>query len=196
MANTLYSLAEQCNSILGDKVDLQTLIAAVGNAYADVVKKEWYENKASDVSEVDGIFLVAFKDVVPALDPSTDMYYIVNPSSYMRLPNEMGINYVGFAKGQTSGFVRISAGSIGQWAGLKANALAGLQTYFIEGTKTYFPKMTDTTNGNIMLRYAVALDLTDPEADLQIPPNVAGAIIEMVVGKYTSKPPIVPENLN
>ncbi len=196
MIYSLYSLAEQANGILGDKVDLQELIAGTINACASIAKKSWYENKADGVCEVNGVFQVPFKDITPMLDLSTDMYYIINPSSYVDLPNELGVNYVGFSKGQTKPFVRISAGAVGIWSNLKAYALGGSQTYFIEGARTYFPKMTSTSNGNIMVRYAIAFDQMDVEADLQIPPNIANEIVDIVVAKFTAKPPIVPEKLN
>lgn len=195
MVNSIYSLAEQSRIILG-KGDMQSIIASVVDVYGSLAQKNWYENRADGVSEVDGVFLVPFKNITPILDLSTDMYYIVNPSSYLRLPNEMGINYVGFSKGQTKPFVRISAGSIGIWSSLKAYALGGSQIYFIEGIRTYFPKMTSSTNGDIMVRYAIAFDQIDVEADLQIPPNIANEIVDMVVAKFSIKTPVVPEKLN
>lgn len=190
---SLYKIAEQCRVILS-KGDTQSLIASVIDAYGVVAKKQFYENKAEGISEVDGVFLTAFNDIVPVLDITNDRYYIVNPSSYIRLPLEMGISFVGFPKGR--GFVRISSGNADLWSTIKAGALGGIQTYYIEGTKTYFPKMTNTTNGNIKVIYAVALDNIDPEADLNIPPDIASQIVDMVVAKYSPKPAVTPETLN
>lgn len=195
MIYTLYSLAEKSRIILG-KGDMQSIIASVIDVYASMAQKSWYESKAEGVSEVDGVFLVPFKNITPILDLSTDMYYIVNPSSYLLLPNGLGINYVGFAKGQSKPFVPIASSGLGLWSNLKAFALGGSQVYFIEGIRTYFPKMTNTTNGEIMVRYAIAFDQMDVEQDLQIPPNVANEIVDMVVQKFATKTPVVPEHLN
>lgn len=195
MVNSLYSLAEQSRIILG-KGDMQSIIASVIDGYASIAKRSWYENRAEGVSEIDGVFLVPFKNITPILDLSTDMYYIVNPSSYLLLPNGLGINYVGFSKGQTKPFVQIPSAGVGLWSNLKAYALGGSQTYFVEGIRTYFPKMTNTTNGQIMMRYAIAFDQMDVEQDLQIPPNIANEIIDIVVAKFSPKPPVVPEKLN
>lgn len=195
MVNSLYSLAEKSRIILG-KGDMQSIIASVIDVYATIAKKSWYESKAEGVSEVDGVFLVPFKNITPILDITTDMYYIKNPSSYLLLPNGLGINYVGFSKGQTKPFVPIGASSLGMWTNLKSYALGGSQTYFVEGIKTYFPKMTNTTNGDIMVRYAIAFDQMDVEQDLQIPPNIANEIVDMVVQKFAGKTPVISENLN
>lgn len=193
MASSLLKLAEQCRVILA-KGDIQSLIASVIDAYGSIAKKEWYENKADSVNEVDGVFLAAFKDIAPELDLSNDMYYIINPSSYLRLPLELGVQYVGFTKGR--GFVKITMGSSDIWSSIKAGCLGGSQTYYIEGNRTYFPKMTNLTNSNIKVVYAVALDNMDVEADLNIPPNIADQIVNMVVTKYMNKPVVVPEKLN
>ena len=195
MPSSLLKIAEQCRVIL-NKGDTQSLIASVIDVYGALVKKEWYENKQDSCGEVDGVFISTFKNNIPILDIDTDYYYIIIPSSYLRLPHEMGINFIGFAKNQSHGFIRINAGSIPMWANLKAGILGGGQTYFVEGNRMYFPKMTTLTNNPVMLKLSLALDTTDVEADLNIPPSLADQIVNMVVQKYMVKEPVVPEKLN
>jgi hypothetical protein len=196
MIQSLYKIAEEARLILGtDKADIQSIIATTIECYASAVAKEWYQAKAEGVSEVSGIFLVPFKNIVPVLDNDNCMYYITNPSSYVNLPCEYGINFVGYEK-EKKGFVRINAGSLGMFASIKAGILGGGQTYYVEGTRTYFPKMTNLTNGNIMVRYTIAFDSMDVDADLNIPPNVASNIVDMVIAKYAQKTPVIPEKLN
>lgn len=197
MSTSIYKIAEKANNII-ENGDMQALISSCIDCYAQVVKKEWYENKQDGVSEIDGVFLYNFgktDPLVPVLDVSTDMYYITVPSSYLRLPCEYGINSVSFLLGQTSPFVRIGAGSLGMWNNLKANVLGGRQTYFVEGIQMYFPKMTAVTKGNIMLKLAIALDAVDPEEDLNIPPDVASMIVDMVVAKFNPKQASKPDTL-
>lgn len=180
---SIYGIAERCKLILGD-VEIQALTSFVIDAYSSAVKREWYENKADGVNEIDGSFVYTFKDQIPALDISTDMYYITIPSSYLRLPHEMGVNMVSFAKGQTKEFVRVGSGSVSMWANLKANLLGSSQTYFVEGVRMYFPKMTNTTNGNLLLKLAIALDNVDVDEELNIPRSVVDNIVAMVVSKF------------
>ncbi|MES3018136.1 MAG: hypothetical protein V4721_10165 [Bacteroidota bacterium] len=198
MASTsIYKIAEKVRDIL-QKGNLEAIISSCIDCYAIVAKNQFYENKKDGVGEVDGVFIYNFgktEPLAPTLDVSTDMYYIVIPSSYLRLPCEYGINSVSFLKGQTKPFVRVGAGSVGMWVNLKANCLGGHQTYFVEGTQMFFPKMTASTKGNMMLKLTVALDTIDPEQDLNIPPDVAGMIVDMVVEKYRGKPEVKPETL-
>ncbi len=199
MATSIYKIAEQARIALGDKVDMQSLIASCIDVYGSLVKKEWYENKAIDCSEIDGVFITVFgknTPLTPSLDISTDMYYITIPSSYLRLPHEMGINMVSYVKAQTGEFVRVGSGSISMWNGLKASVLGGRQTYFVEGIKMYFPKMTAFTLNNILLKMTIALDAIDEEEDLNISPNIVDMIVNGVITKFQPKPDVVPENLN
>lgn len=190
MAGTsIYKISEQVKLILGD-IDIQAITSFVIDAYSSSVKREFYENKNDGVSEIDGTFLFSFgkeTSLTPILELSTDMYFIMIPSSYLRLPHEMGINMVSFAKGQTKEFIRVNSGSVSMWSNLKANLLGGSQTYFVEGARMYFPKMTNTTNGNLLLKLAIALDDVDVDEELSIPRSVVDNIVSMVVMKF--RPP-------
>ncbi len=199
MASSIYKVAEQCRSGLGGKVDLQTLITSCIDVYGSLVKKEWYESKQADCAEIGGQFITTFgkkESLIPTLDISTDMYYIIIPSSYLSLPYEMGINMVSFLKGQTNEFIRINSGSLSLWNGLKASVLGGRQTYFVEGIRMYFPKMKSLEAGNILLKMTIAFDNLNVEEDLNIPPNIVDMIVNMVIAKFTPKPEVIPENLN
>ena len=190
---SLYKIAEKCILIV-PKVPIQALLSSVVDVYASMAKKEWYENKADGVSEVDGTFIYTFgksSPLVPEVDTDTDLYYITIPSSYLRLPHEMGINNVSFMKEQNYPFVRIT--STGLWNNLKANVFK--QTYMVEGNRLYFPKMTSVNKGNILLKMAIALDTADVDQQLNIPPNMVDEIVNIVVAKYQPKEPKTPENL-
>jgi len=191
MATSIYKIAEQAKYILGAG-DMQPLIATVIDVYSSAVKKEWYENKADGFAEVDGTFIYTYgmdDSLVPILDLATDMYYIISPSSYLRLPGEYGVNYVGFIKGQSSPFVRIGSGSVGMWSNLKAFALGGAQVYYTENNRFYFPKMTNLTNKNIMLKLAIGLDSVDIDEEISIPRSVIDNIVNMVVAKFAPRKP-------
>lgn len=191
MPQSLYKIAEECRMRL-DKIDMQTLVEAVKNAYGSVVAKAWYENRAADTSQVDGVFLYTFKDIDPQEDESTGMWYINIPSSYLRLPHELGINWVSFMKDRRD-FLRID--NVGIWSNLKAFALGGRQCYMVEGPKMTFPKMTQANAGPILLKLAVGLDDVNDREELNIPRNIADQIIDMVVARFSPAPNKKPETL-
>lgn len=189
---TLFKIAEMCKYRLTSG-DIQSLIPSVIDVYATVVKGEWYENRADGINEVDGAFIYSFgkePKLISVKDVDLNMYYITLPSSYLRLPHEMGINLVCCLGYPDAPFVRLGGGSLGMWLGLKSAVLGGSQTYYVENNKMFFPKMKVPTN--IYLKLAIALDYEGIDIDetLNIPPNVVDKIVDLVVAKYQSKPPI------
>lgn len=192
MEMTLFKIAEMCKYRLASG-DVQSFIPTVIDVYATVVKNEWYENRADGINEVDGVFIYSFgkSPLLPSVkDDDLNMYYITIPSSYLRLPHEMGINLVCCLGYPDAGFVRVSGASLGMWNGLKSSILGGNETYFVENSKMFFPKMK--ASHNIYLKLAIALDYEGIDIDetLNIPPNVVDKIVDLVVAKYQPKPPV------
>jgi len=192
MEMTLFKIAEKCKYRLGSG-DVQSLLASVIDVYATVVKNEWYENRADGINEVDGVFIYSFgKDLklTATKDSDLNMYYVTIPSSYLRLPHEMGINLVCCLGYPDAPFVRVGGGSLGMWLGLKSAVLGGSQTYYVENNKMFFPKMKEAHN--IYLKLAIAFDYEGIDIDetLNIPPNVVDKIVDLVVAKYQPKPPV------
>ena len=189
---SLFEISEKCKYQLGGVGDFQALISAVKDAIATAVKASWYENKQDGVSEVDGEFIYTFgksTPLTPILDLQTDEYFIVIPSSYIRLPHEYGINSVALMQGQSSQFIRISTGTSGMWSNIKAGVLGGRQTYYVENTRMYFPKMDNNSVGNILLKLAVGLDLKDVDEPLNISRDLVDQVVSAVVAKFAPTPP-------
>lgn len=184
MKPSLYSIAEQCRLVLGKRVSIQALMPAVKNAYAQVAKKQWYENTVQDSTELNGSFIYTFNSINPILDCDRDMYYIVIPSSYLELPHQIGINWVSFMKDKLS-FAMVS--NWGIFSGLRSAVMGGREVYEVEGNRMWFPKMTSANTGPILLRLAIALDAVEAEEELNIAPNIVKDIIDMVVAPYMQK---------
>ena len=190
---SILNLAEQCSTILGEG-NLQGLIQSVKNAFAVVVKRQWYEGRNDGVNEINGSFLFTFNDIKPVLDAQTEQYYIEIPSSYLETVDERGINHVSFMKGSNKPFIRLSPGALGLISGLRSYNMGGNQVYSIEGTRMYFPKMkksdveTDTNVvRGLLLKMALAFDTADVDANLNISPNIGADIVKEVVNLYQGR---------
>ena len=193
MAGTsFFKIAEQCRVLL-DKGAIQDYISSCVDAYSLIAKKEWYENKAEGVSEIDGSFVYTFAPEIPELDETRGEYYLTLQSSYLRLPHEMGIVFIGYPK--SSGFVRITSGSSSMYDGLKSDIMGGNQTYYIDGMRAYFPKMKPLNVGGIQCRLAIAYDAVNPDEQLNIPRSMITQIIDMVVAKYAPQPQSIEEKI-
>lgn len=187
---SILNIAEQCKSILGQG-DLQILIQAVKNAIGTYVKTQWYEGKNEGVSEIDGSFIETFRNLIPEKDEDLLQYYINIPSSYVDIPNQMGINQVSFISGEA--FVRLGSGQESLFRNLKGNVFGGRQTYVVQGSKMYFPKMkeTDITSKGVvqglLLRLAVGFDGIGDDQQLNIPSSAQDSIVNLVIAKMGQK---------
>lgn len=184
MATSLYKIAESCRVITEKRVSIQVLVSEVTEAYGAVAKKIWFENTAFDTQEIDGSFVNTFNSLDPILDCDRDMYYIVLPSTYLILPHEIGVVWVSLMKDKKS-YVRVQ--NWGVFEGLKSSVMGGRSPYQIEGNKMWFPKMTNQTNGPVLLKLAIAYDAIDPYEQLNIGPNIINDIVAMVVAPYMKK---------
>ena len=192
MASTsLYRIAEQCKHTLG-KGDIQSFIPFVISAYGQVAKKMWFENTNFEGQEINGSWVSEFTDIVPVYDTKQSLYYVTIPSSYLELPHEMGIDYVGYVHGG-KGFIRVNNWSL--FIGLKSSVLGGRQPYFVKGKKMYFPKMNNGNAKCLLLRLAIALDVEDVQAELNIGQNMVNDIITIVMQMFVPTPKITPETL-
>lgn len=184
MGVSLFRIAEQARVILEKRVTIQVLIPSVIDAYGFVAKKIWFENTQFDEAEVDGSFINIFTKIVPIKDCDRNLYYIIVPSTYLILPHQAGVVWLGLMQ-DTESWVRVDNWSV--YAGLKASVFGGLEPYQIEGNKILFPTMTEDNTGPMLLKLAIAYDKIDPYESLNIGPNIVNDIIGIVTAPYMNK---------
>ena len=189
MAVTLYQLSETIKKSV-PKGSWQELINEVRKAYAFVVKAIWFENKKVDVGELDGAFVITFKNQTPVLDAVEGRYYIDLQSTYIQLPQESGIVSVCYMTEPNVNFVLTNAGTVGRLSRIKAGVMGGRELYYVDNKKMYFPRMR--ASKDVMLRLGLALDNYDVDEPLNIPTNVQEQITQMVIAKYV--PQVAPIN--
>jgi len=195
MAISVYNLQEQIVARIGNsKAEPQALIQAIKNAYAKITFLEWAKGKLEGVSEILGGSVYTFTDITPELDISNNKYYAIIPSTYVSIPHDMGIVQISYVKGENRPFVRMSAGLSSLFSGLLANALGNNQTYEVVGNKMYFPKMQKNEVGDITMKLSVAFS-DDVDEELNISPNIAEDIINMVVQQFAPLPKVMPDTL-
>lgn len=189
---SLYNISEQCVARLGStKAEYQALIAAIKSAYGYLTIKEWYLAKQEGVSEITGGAFYEITGISPQLDGVKNQYFIDIPSTYISLPHNMGVNFVGYPN---SPFVLMGTGLSNLFSGLLADALGNNLRAEIVGDKIYFPKMEKNQVGDIMLRLAVAFS-EDPDENLNISPNMVNDIINLVVAQFMPTPKAMPDTL-
>lgn len=203
MATTLYKIAEQVQRMISGgqpssdtAVKIQELIIAVQQSFATVVKATLFQNKAEGEYDINGAFIYSFDDVPVYYDTNKQLYYSDLPSTYVALPNEMGIVQIASMKSQFKSFVRVNPNFLAQSYGLKIAGLLGNKGYWAENNKVYYVNMDKlNANSNVLIKLVVALDSLDPyEDEIGLPPEVQDMIITAVYQKYINVETVVPED--
>lgn len=203
MATTLYRIAEQAQRRLAGgqptsdtAVKIQELIIAAQQAFAQIVKINLFENRRNGEYDVNGSFIYSFDDVPVLFDTQKDLYYSELPSTYIALPNEMGIVHVSSMKSQFKGFVRVNPNFLAQSYGLKISGLLGNKGYWAENNKIYYVNMDKlNANNNVLLKLVVGLDSIDPyEDEIGISPEIQDQIVESIYQKYVVAEVQIPED--
>lgn len=203
MGTTLYKIAEQIQRMISGgqpttdtAVKIQELIIAVQQSFAYAVKMNLFENRREGEYDVNGAFIFTFDDVPVLYDTTKNLYYSELPTTYVALPNEMGIVQVSSMKSQFKGFVRVNPNFLSQSFGLKIAGLLGNKGYWAENNKLYYVNM-DKVNSNdkVLLKLVVGLDGIDPYEDvIGLPPEIQDQIISAVYQKYINVEVNVPED--
>ena len=196
---SLYNIAQQAQRKI-EKASWQEILQATRNCYASVVKQEWYEAKGLDVNEIQGAFIVTFKNIKIQLDKDLNQYFIEIPSTYLGLPQENGINWVCFMTDLDNCFVMCNAGTIGRMNQIQAGVMGGDQLYYVVNSdnsmRMYLPRMNnECCLKPILLRLTLALDTYNVDAPLNVPPNIQKQIVDMVVASFAPLSAPINENI-
>ena len=193
MATSLYKIAEQCKSLIG-KGNYQEYITAVSQAFATVVKQEFFNGKQDGISEINGAFIFSFSGVAVSLDATRNKYYATLPASYINLPHDYGVVSISTIEGEESPFVKIAAGQMGLFVGIDAEGFQGQQPYYIEGdpnqgARIWLPKLKASDDvDELLVKLSLSLDGVDVDTSLALSPELQQQVVMMVVNQYAPQP--------
>src|SRR3990172_10133262 len=202
---TKRKLAEQALRILSggqntrdSQVSIQELMIFVNQAYAFVVKKNWWNNRREGESGVNGNFIYSFEDIVINKDTVKNLYYANLLSSFLGdIPHELGISHVSYVQSLNKPFVRLANGMNGLLRGLQSEGMGGNDTFFVENDKVYLPTVKKVNEDcKLLMKLVVALEGIDEETNIAIPPDIAIEIVQMTVQMYGQQQDRVKDVIN
>jgi hypothetical protein len=172
------------------------LVIYVDQAFGQMVKQSFYQNKAEGVSWIDGTFVYSFVQEVKE-DKMLGMSYIKIPSTYVSLPLGMGIHTVSDVKSQFDTFVPTNPNFLGLSRGLAVGKLGGRRGYYIDNTKMYFINLSPSDCvDNVLVKLAggIQSDELDPEVD--IPLDMQDQLLRLTVELYMQQRRAKKDELN
>jgi hypothetical protein len=201
--DTRYIIAEQAQRIIqggtptpDSEVRKDELVIYVDQAFGQMVKQSFYQNKAEGVSWIDGTFVYSFVQEVKE-DKMLGMSYIKIPSTYVSLPLGMGIHTVSDVKSQFDTFVPTNPNFLGLSRGLAVGKLGGRRGYYIDNTKMYFINLSPSDCvDNVLVKLAggIQSDELDPEVD--IPLDMQDQLLRLTVELYMQQRRAKKDELN
>ena len=196
-------IAEQAQRIIeggtptaDSEVRKDELMIYVDQAFGQMIKQSFYQNKAEGVSWLDGGFIYSFVEKVKE-DKYRGMKYVKIPSTYVGLPLGMGIAHVSNVTSEVDTFVPANPNFLGLSRGLLVNKLAGRRAYFVENTKMYFInlKSSDCVD-NVLIKLAGGIQSEEIDPEVDIPLDMQQALVGFTVELYMKQRQMPKDDIN
>ena len=191
---TKFKIAEQAQRIIVGghptadvEVSVRELIIFVGQAFAKVVSRKFFEMKNEGESLVNGNFIYSFEETVKK-DTSKDLFYSDIPATSVTLPYDMEIQQVSRIKNQASPFIPVNNGFIGLYEGLESGNLEGMIGYFVENGRIYYVNMYQRNKvDNVLMKIVAPIGAVEDEDDINISDEIQLEIVTMTVQLYQNQ---------
>src|SRR3990167_2180718 len=203
---TFSTLAEQTKLILsGGRItpdvepSPQELILCVKQAFSQLVKMSFYENKKEGESYVSGGFIYTFEDVDVTKDINKNLFYSTLPSSTIVLPQEIGVYQISPMQDQGSFFVTLRNGDYALMQGLEVSRLEGRYGYFIEGKRVYYTFSPSEKIDYVLMKLVVAIDNIGDDEMIVIPNDMQLQLVQQAAQLYmtevSAKKDVISDNI-
>jgi len=201
--DTRYIIAEQAQRIIqggtptpDSEVRKDELVIYVDQAFGQMVKQSFYQNKAEGVSWIDGNFVYSFVEEVKE-DKMLGLSYVRIPSTYVSLPLGMGIHSVSDVKSQFDTFVPTNPNFLGLSRGLLVGNLGGRRGYYVENTKMYFINLSPSDCvDNVLIKLAGGIQSDELDPDVDIPLDMQEQLVRTTVELYMKQRQMPKDELN
>lgn len=200
MINTLATLSQQIIRVVsgGDQskdsqLDIREVSLYVGQTIEEFIKRDmlsdYKEGLKTGDPHIPSNYIATFRNLPVIVDEETAQWYVEIPSSYLSLPNNLGIYQVSGMKNIRKPFVISDSGSIGIYDGLPSSYLEGRVECYVEGLRMYFncnarQKGITKVLMKIITGNPSNLGLNDP---LPLSPSEAKEIVKEGVILFSSK---------
>lgn len=189
---TKYRMAEQAKRILeggnstqDSQLSIRELMLFVSQAFGQVARMRFFENKAEGDDYINGDFIFSFPDIPVTVDQARGEYYAILPSNVITLPRDLGVYHVSLMKDQTRPFVPVANGFNAMFRGLEAGQLEGRSGFYKEQEKIYFVNVDDIDGvEKVLIKLVAPLGSVGDEDVVSVPEDVQLEVVTMAVELY------------
>ena len=192
MRDTRTLIAEQAQRIIqgGDvnsdvQVTKEELETYVDQCFGKYIVASYYENRNADgENNVNGTFIYSFVENVK-YDKQRCKHYAPISSSYVNLPNGMGLYSVSPVQDEFNTFVPLRTDFLALTRGTLVANLEGNKGYYIENTRIYLHNLdTAAIPEKLLIKLVGGIQSDSQEDNIDLPLNMQEEIINLVVQMY------------
>lgn len=204
MRDTRTLIAEQAQRIIqgGDvnsdvQVTKEELEIYVDQAFGKFVYNSFYENKKEDnESSVNGTFIYSFVEQVKC-DKERDKYYVALSSTYVNLPNGMGVYSVSPLQDEFNTYIPLRTDFLSITRGTLVGSLEGNKGYYIENTRLYLHNLDKSAiPEKLLVKLAGGIQNAKHEDNVDLPLNVQEDLVRMTVQLYMTMRQVPQDVIN
>ena len=203
MRDTRYIVAEQAQRIIqGGNVnnDVQVSISEleifVDQAFGKFIKMSYFENRAEGEHAINGTFVYSYKASVKC-DTDRDKYYSPIPSSYVNLPNGMGIYSVSPLKDEFNTYIPLPNSFASLTRGTAVQSLENNKGYMIENTRLYlFGVNKEDVPAHLLIKLVGGIQNYKNEDNVDIPLDMQSDLVKMTVELYMTMRQVPKDVIN
>ena len=204
MRDTRTLIAEQAQRIIqgGDvnsdvQVTKEELEVFVDQAFGKFIYNNFYENKNTEgESSVNGTFIYSFVEPVKC-DTERNRYYTPINSTYVNLPNGMGIYSVSPIQDEFNTFVPLRTDFLTLTRGTMVAQLEGNKGYTIENTRIYLHNLDKAAlPEKLLIKLVGGIQNAKQEDSVDISLNFQDDIVKLVVQMYMVMRQTPQDNIN
>lgn len=193
MRDTRSIIAEQAQRIIqgGDvnndvQVTTDELEIYVDQAFGNFILQSYYQNREEGEHALNGTFIYSFVQEVKC-DDDRRRYYCVIPSTYVNLPNNMGIYSVSPIQDEFNTYVPLPTSFASLTRGTLVGDLQGNKSYFVENTRLYLHNLEESdVPKKLLIKLAGGIQTDDDGLEVDIPLNYQSELVRMCVELYFS----------
>jgi len=203
MRDTRYIVAEQAQRIIqgGDvnndvQVSISELEIFVDQAFGKFIKMSYFENRSDGEHAINGSFIYSYKTNVKC-DKDRDKHYAVIPSSYVNLPNGMGIYSVSPLKDEFNTYIPLPTAFASLTRGTAVQSLENNKGYIVENTRIYlFGVNNEEVPAHLLIKLVGGIQSSSSEDNVDMPLDIQSDLVKMTVELYMTMRQVPKDVIN
>ena len=190
--DTRHIIAEQAQRIIVGgsptpdvEVRVEELLIYVDQAFGKMIRNSFFENMQEGVRQVNGAFLYSYEEEVVE---DCGKFTVKIPSTYVNLPNGVGLYQVAPAGDPFNTIVPVDYGMMGLMRGLLVGRMEGRMYYDVRNTTMTFYNIEPGLGfDKVLITLAGGIQPEEVDPEVEMPLDMQGDLVSLAVELYMTQ---------